>query len=267
MSRSFPRLTAALVVGTLIAFLAACGGSSRGDLPADLAAPPSNGDCRNLKPADLRDSINNTPVIDCAKEHTAQTFHVGRFEGTSVGTQPVDTVLAPLVYEACQSEFMDFLGANVSIAMRSTLTWVWFRPSDVGWERGARWFRCDVVGGGEQSKQLTSLPETAEGLLAGVPDDSWMACAEGPTVDGAVKLPCSEPHDWRAVSTVVLGAEKDTYPGAEEVESLTQRYCSDQVGAWLGYPVEDYEFGFTWFQQREWDAGNRRSVCWAKTKK
>ena len=30
------------------------------------------------------------------------------------------------------------------------------------------------------------------------------------------------------------------------------------------YPV-DYDFGYTWFHEAEWEAGNRRSVCWAKT--
>ena len=44
----------------------------------------------------------------------------------------------------------------------------------------------------------------------------------------------------------------------------TRDYCSKSVGAWLGYPV-DYDYGYTWFHEPEWIAGNRRSVCWAKT--
>jgi hypothetical protein len=44
----------------------------------------------------------------------------------------------------------------------------------------------------------------------------------------------------------------------------TRDYCSDSVGAWLNYPV-DYQYGYTWFHEAEWEAGNRRSVCWAKT--
>jgi hypothetical protein len=27
----------------------------------------------------------------------------------------------------------------------------------------------------------------------------------------------------------------------------------------------DYDYGYTWFHQAEWKAGNRRSICWAKT--
>ena len=39
---------------------------------------------------------------------------------------------------------------------------------------------------------------------------------------------------------------------------------ADSVGAWLGYPPE-YDYGYTWFHEGEWNAGNRRSVCWAAT--
>ena len=39
---------------------------------------------------------------------------------------------------------------------------------------------------------------------------------------------------------------------------------ADSVGAWLNYPI-DFEFGYTWFHEGEWKAGNRRTVCWAKT--
>ena len=84
------------------------------------------------------------------------------------------------------------------------------------------------------------------------------------TVAGSVKVPCAEPHDWRAVSTIKLGEPEDPYPGDGISEVTTRDYCSKSDGAWLGYPV-DYDYGFTWFHEPEWDAGNRRSVCWAKT--
>lgn len=259
---------AAISVIALLAGAALSGcGRSVGDQPSDLTTPPADGACRDLSPADLRHSADDTPVVDCTDKHTAETFYVGRFDGPTVGTTPDDSALAPLAYAACQQAFMDYLGADESIVKRSILTWAWFRPSELGWSRGARWFRCDVIGGGEQSKLFQTLPTTTKGLLADVADDRYMACADGPTVDGAVKVPCSTKHTWRAVATVVLGGPGDPYPGDDEVAATTRQYCSDQVGAWLGYPVADYEFGFTWFHEREWQAGNRRSICWARTTK
>ena len=91
-----------------------------------------------------------------------------------------------------------------------------------------------------------------------------MVCAQGTTVSGSVKVPCSDKHDWRAVTTIVLGTQSDPYPGDRRVQVRTRDFCSKSVGAWLDYPV-DYDFGYSWFHEAEWDAGNRRSVCWART--
>ena len=159
---------------------------------------------------------------------------------------------------------MKFLGADESLVMRSVVTWAWFRPSEKAWDKGARWYRCDIVGGGDQSKEYVELPDTARGLLLGRPDDKWMVCVAGPSVSGSPKIPCSEDHDWRAVTTIKLGEPTDPYPGDRLSEVRTRDFCSNSVGAWLNYPV-DYDFGYTWFHEAEWQAGNRRSVCWAKT--
>ena len=79
-----------------------------------------------------------------------------------------------------------------------------------------------------------------------------------------MKVPCTEPHDWRAVTTIKLGEPERPLPRRPAVRGATRDFCSKSVGAWLDYPV-DYDFGYTWFHEPEWDAGNRRSVCWAKT--
>ena len=48
------------------------------------------------------------------------------------------------------------------------------------------------------------------------------------------------------------------------VEVQTRDFCDKSVGAVLGYPVK-YDFAYTWFHEAEWEVGNRRSICWAKT--
>ena len=175
-----------------------------------------------------------------------------------------DPALGSYVFDACERKFAKFLGGNESLVMRATVTWAWFRPTQDAWDEGARWWRCDVVGGGEESNALVSLPKTAKGILLGVPDDRWTVCVNGPTVADSVKIPCSEKHNWRAVTTIVLGKDDDDYPGDRVVEIRTRDFCSDSVGAWLYYPV-DYDYGYTWFHEAEWKAGNRRSICWART--
>ena len=220
--------------------------------------------CRMLTPEDIKESSNASPVVDCAKKHTAETFAVGSFPDELASTDPDDPELGAYVYTRCQKQFQQFLGGDESLVLRSTMTWAWFRATEDAWADGAHWYRCDVVGGGEQSKSFVTLPETAKGLLLGRPDDRWLVCVDGPSVSGSVKIPCSEGHTWRAVTTISVGEGTDDYPGDRVVEVRTRDFCSRSVAAWLNYPI-DYDYGYTWFHEAEWKAGNRRSICWAKT--
>lgn len=250
-------------------FLTACAGEPGGDGTSDPARvdsmeAPELGACRVLTPEDVAEASNDTKTVSCEKEHTSQTYAVGELPESLDAAGYDDNEVGTHAYRTCSSKFEKFLGADESLVMRTVVSWAWFRPSEEAWDEGARWYRCDVVGGGEQSDEYVALPESAEGLLLGRPDDRWMVCATGGSVEESPKIPCSQDHDWRAVTTIKLGEEEDPYPGDRLVEVTTRDFCSDSVGAWLNYPV-DYDFGYTWFHEAEWQAGNRRSVCWAKT--
>ena len=251
------------VAVVVLAAVLALGGCGDDPAPTD-EKPPELGACRQLTPDDVEKPSNTADPVACTTPHTAETYAVGQLPDTFKDAAYDDKDLGAWAYRKCSGAFIDFLGADESLVMRTVVSWAWFRPSEDAWKNGARWYRCDVVGGGEQSREYVALPTTAKGLLLGRPQDRWMVCADGPTVAGSVKVPCTDPHQWRAVTTISLGEDKDKYPGDRLVEVTTRDYCSKSVGAWLNYPV-DYDFGYTWFHQAEWDAGNRRSVCWAKT--
>ena len=257
-----PVLPRLLAVAALLA-LGACtpGGAEPPKVSVD---PPEVGACRQLTPTDIKATSNDSPVVDCAEKHTAETFAVGRFPADVAGKDIDDPALGAVVFDTCEKKFQKFLGGNESSVMRATVTWAWFRPGQDAWDQGARWWRCDVVGGGEESTKLVTLPKTAKGILLGIPDDRWTVCVNGPSVSDSAKIPCSEKHNWRAVTTIVLGKAGDDYPGDRVVAVRTRDFCSDSVGAWLNYPVK-YDYGFTWFHEAEWKAGNRRSICWART--
>jgi len=228
----------------------------------DSADPPELGACRVLTPEDTERPSNATKTVDCDQEHTAETYAVGPLPAEFDDASYDDEDLGVFAYQRCAQAFEKFLGADESLVMRTIVSWAWFRPSEKAWEDGARWYRCDVVGGGEQSKEYVDLPRTAKGLLARRPD-AWMVCVNGPSVTGD-KIACAQPHTWRAVTTIVLGQPDDDYPGDRVVEVRTKDFCSRSVGAWLNYPV-NYDYGYTWFHEGEWSAGNRRSICWART--
>jgi Septum formation len=253
-----------LVALASLTLLTGCLGSASGDpTPQDLASPDL-GVCRMLTPADVAQASNSSPSVGCSQPHTAQTFAVGTVPASLTRAPYDDPRIAALAYRFCADHFMGFTGADESLAMRTILSWAWFRPTTEAWKSGARWFRCDVVGGGAQAKSYVDLPAQAKGMLLGRVDDRWMVCARGAMVAGSLKVPCDQKHTWRAVTTIVLGGADAPYPGDTAVVAQTKDFCSKSVGAWLDYPV-DYDFGYSWFQRPEWDAGNRRSVCWART--
>lgn len=260
------RLAAVLL---LVAALSGCTGNPLGtDGPGDGSggpgvdvSAPEVGACRAIDVAVVEQETDDTEPVACTEPHTAQTFHVGTFAEDAAYD---DERLGAQVTDQCRPRFARFTGATPSLAMRSVVTWAWWRPSEEAWEAGARWFRCDVVGGSAASERLVGLPRTAKGLLLGIPAPRWMLCADGATVAQAPRVPCTEPHTWRAVSAVAVGKPKDPWPGSRLVEVRSRDFCSDWVGAWSNYAL-DYEYAYTWFGKDDWSAGNRLSVCWAKT--
>jgi hypothetical protein len=246
--------------------LSGCLGRPGRSGPSDDLHAPALGACYLLTPAEVSQSSSSTAPVSCDQTHTAQTYVSGTLPGRFAHASYDDTELAAYGYQTCSREFIAYTGADESLAMRSILSWAWFRPSPAAWDQGARWYRCDVIGGGDQTRAFVDLPATTKGLLLGRPDDRWMVCAQGATVSGSVKVACTQKHDWRAVTTIVLGSQGDPYPGDQAVLTRTRAFCSTSVGAWLDYPV-DYDFGYSWFHADEWSAGNRRSVCWARTAK
>ncbi len=231
----------------------------------DSTEVPKVGACRMLTPADVEQPANATRTVDCDEKHTAETFAVGELpdEFEEVGYN--DGEVGDYAYRTCTKKFEKFLGAtDESLVLRTIVSWAWFRPSESAWDDGARWYRCDVVGGNAASETYRPLPQTAKGLLIGRPDDRWLVCAAGETVADGEKVPCAQDHDWRAATTIKLGEPEDSYPGDEVVASRTKAFCANSIKAWLNYPAR-FEYAYTHFHEAEWQAGNRRSVCWAKT--
>ena len=232
---------------------------------AESVEVPTLGVCRMLEPADVKEPTNSEESVPCTEPHTAETYAVGELPDDLADAAYDSKEVGAFAYRTCAEAFMKFLGADESVAMRTLLSWAWFRPTEEAWEDGARWYRCDVVGGDESSEELRELPETVKGLMLPRPPDEWMQCVKGESVPGAPRIPCTEPHDWRAVTTIKVGQPGDPYPGDRLVEVTTRDYCGDSVSAWLGYPPS-YKYAYTWFHEAEWEAGNRRSICWAWTK-
>lgn len=264
------RAVVAVLCGAVLTLggLTACGTEDQGDNTdsdlVDSVEVPDNGACRDLSPEDVAKPANATRTVTCSERHTAETYAVGELPSEYDKADYDDKGLGEYAYRTCATAFAQFVDADESVVLRTIASWAWFRPSKKAWSKGARWYRCDVLGGNAASASYRPLPETAKGMLAGRPTDAWLICERGARVGEGEKVPCSQKHDWRAVTTVKIGQPDDPYPGDRVMESRTRSFCRNSVQAWLGYPAT-FEFAFTFFHEAEWSVGLRRSVCWAKT--
>lgn len=253
----------AIVLALALAMLTALSGCSTN--PSDTLKAPANGVCRVLAPADLTARVNDGAPVPCSTPHTAQTFAVARFPA-SVGVDYQSAKVGGYAYRLCAPAFESYLGATDSLVLRVQLSWAWFGPTPDAWKRGARWFRCDVVGAPPAQSSVTDIPENVRDLLVGFPPDQWLTCATGAVFSARTEVSCAQPHTWRAVTAIKLGQPNDPYPGDHLSEIRANTYCSDAIAAYFNY-ANTYEFGYTVFHEAEWRAGNRRAVCWAKTTK
>jgi hypothetical protein len=258
-------LLSALAMMLMVLAATSCTAPLRRQSTADRTTPPKLGACYRLTPKQTERPSSDVAAVACSAPHTAQTFAVGTLPA-STGKSYSGAGHGRWVYPRCAAAFEKFLSVDESMALRVQLSWAWFRPSERGWSKGARWYRCDLVGGSAQATTYHDLPAKAQGLFRARPPEQWLTCARGSTVLKGKKVSCSAPHDWRAVTTIKLGEAGDSYPGDRLVEVRSRDFCSDSVGAWMNYPV-GYSFAYTWFHEAEWKAGNRRSVCWARTQR
>jgi hypothetical protein len=227
-------------------------------------APPGEG-CYRLRFSDLTEPTNGRRPLDCAARHDAQTFHVGTLDLVVDGhalAVDADRVVDGLA-QTCDRRLARYLGGTAEDRRLARLRAVWFAPTLKQADRGARWFRCDVVALAGND-QLLRLPEPSElrGVLDRPAGASYGLC--GTTAPGEPafrRVICARPHAWRAVSTIALPRGR-AYPGAGTVRSAGNDRCRDLVRDLVDDPLT-FRFGWEWPTREQWQAGQRHGYCWA----
>ena len=137
---------------------AAAGDRRRQDQPPE---------ARRLLRADAeghRAASNTSEPVACSKPHTSETFAIGTLPA-STGKDYDSAAHGKWIFPTCEKAFEKFLGVDESLAMRVQLSWAWFRPSERGWDKGARWYRCDLVGGPADATSYADLPDHRQGTV------------------------------------------------------------------------------------------------------
>lgn len=234
--------------------------------PPTAAAPPAApevGDCYALSFRQALAPTSRTRPSDCTKPHTSETYDVGRLDTVVDGhLLAVDSDrVQRQVAEACPAGLLDFLGGDQRALRLSMFRPVWFTPTVAQSDRGADWYRCDVVVVGGDNE----LAEPDVGLRGALGKDALrerfaMCGTAAPDAERFERVTCGADHTWRAIEVVPYDAVR--YPGEDAVRQRLESPCED-AGLDAAEDPLDYQWGYEYPTEEQWDMGQTWGLCWA----
>jgi hypothetical protein len=247
---------------------AASPGSS-GPSPSAPAPPPRPkvGSCHRLTYDEALAPTDVGRSIKCSKQHTTQTYAVGRLSTELDGhLLAVDSsAVQAEVASRCPTKLGAFLAGTEEQLRLTMLRAVWFTPTVEQSDAGANWFRCDVVAvaGADRVAHVVDSLEGALGSEDGRTAYSMCGTAQPGTPDFERVL-CSEEHSWRAIRAVSLqGKGPDGgYPGEASVREAGRSPCTEAARE-IAADALNYEWGYEWPTPEQWAAGQTYGRCWA----
>lgn len=236
--------------------------------PPTTAAPvpprpdPRPGECRELTFRQATRSVDTTRPTPCDRDHSSVTFKVGHLDLVVDGhLMAADSArVQGQLDQRCREALPGWLGGDRERLRLSQFRAVWFRPEVVQADRGASWFRCDVVAvaGDDRLARFT-------GDLKGVLNDEsgldrFGRCGtSSPTRKNFRAVICQRPHSWRAVSVVDF-PDSANYLGRNAARDADEA-CQDEATSRTQEDLR-YEWAFQWPTREEWNAGERYGWCW-----
>lgn len=221
---------------------------------------PSVGACYRLTFDDALSSTSDDRPVPCRDRHTSQTAYVGELDAVVDGhLLAVDSArVQEQVAAACPGRVATYLGATPRDLRLSMLRPVWFSPTIEQSDRGAAWFRCDVIAlaGHERLAPLGPV----EGVLSADGDRYAVCGTTKPDAPTFQRVACAGRHTWRAIASYDIpgkvhpGARASQRAGAPVCRVAAERQADDSL---------DYEWALDWPTQKQWDEGQRWGLCWA----
>lgn len=223
---------------------------------------PKDGACHRLTFDKALSPTAGITSLACKQVHTAETYGVGTVANLADGhLLAVDSrQVQRQVATTCPSALPEVVGGSLDDLRLSMLRAVWFTPTVEEYDAGSDWYRCDVVALAGADR-LTRV----RGSLAGVLDtqqgrDTYGMCGTaGPDDADFQRVPCADPHSWRAFSVITLPA--GDYPGRAAVAQAGQEPCRE-AAARVADDALDYEWGFEGPDADQWAAGQMFIRCW-----
>ena len=255
---------AGLVVFVLLAAGCSSGASSAEGIGLGPGAPVV-GTCRVLTLADIAPATNQTPAVSCRSPHTAVTISVGGFRRSRVTNANLsDGTLGNDALKRCTASWRRTVGGDTASQQLSVVGLAYYLPTSAELSKGARWYRCDLVIGGQDRMRLQDLPAHVAGLLDGPLPDSLRACRTAPDFQTGHQVACSSPHVLRAVGITAL-PNRASYPGQAALKAASAKGCLPVVRRWLK-GKDNGGIAYQWPDATSWRLlGDRTATCWTVT--
>jgi hypothetical protein len=240
-------------------------------MPEPVVFAPDPGTCHYREYRDTVPRATYVPV-DCDDGYRFETVHVGEFVGEAadrVTPPPPGSPELQEAYRECDAVAAEYLGAD----FRHGRLWLGVaRPSELAWNGGARWFRCDVgVWRAHGEFNLIRHYGSLRGALAG---DSEIAlgCYDPDIQPGRGILEmnpvdCDEPHTAEFVGVWTASDTSYMNIAVDEDSARIHRGCRSVVAAYVGVP-DDGDLRFrtgtiAWpVDPVDWAAGDRGFRCY-----
>ncbi|GGM41904.1 hypothetical protein GCM10011608_28250 [Micromonospora sonchi] len=214
-------------------------------------------------------------IVDCARNHLAETVYVGTFAGPAAKgprPEPGSTALRTARAE-CDQRARLVLGGDWHVA-RLTLNIA--LPSVAAWNGGARWFRCDLS---ETDSIDNTRPVNRTGSLRGaLIGDSPLVhrCFDpkliGNSLNYMAPVLCTEPHGAEFVGVYI--EENMTWEQFTDSAGQAHQRCMELIATFADVPNNaelPYRAGSIFYppSQREWEEGDRgvRCILWSDDRK
>ncbi len=239
-----------------------------GPAPTVLPVPaaPEPAACYRLTGAELVRPASDTRPVPCSSAHTSRTIFVGRLAAAAGGKVAVDSpAVQKRLADTCPRKLAAYVGGSAEQRRLSRLSVVWFSPTLQQADRGADWFRCDLIAFAG-TDTLFPLPRTSGGDLKGVLSrpgalDTYGLCGTAaPGAKGFARVICQQPHAWRAIATVGLRGGRP-YPGVATVRQAGNATCKARARSRAGDTLS-FRFGWEWPTREQWQGGQRYGYCW-----
>jgi hypothetical protein len=213
---------------------------------------------------------NSSAAVPCTDPHTARTIYVGHLDtvvhghSVDVGSDRVRRQLAG----TCPRKLASYLGGSEKTRHLSRFNVVWFSPTLAQSDRGATWFRCDVIAFA-RADALLDLPEGRGRGLKGVLDrpgalQTFGLCGTAaPGSHGFDRVACEERHSWRAVDTISLKGGR-AFPGVAVVRRAGDSACKAEARARAADTLK-FRYGWEWPTREQWAGGQHYGYCWVPT--